>query len=84
MSFIDQATKIFGKTPEFKFQATLFGRDAIYVEGAKPVKLVPDEMVFKVNGALLTVKGENLTVKELTGDCAAITGVVGSVTVGEL
>lgn len=84
MSFIDQATKIFGKTPEFKFQAMLFGRDAVYLEGAKPVKLECDEMVFKVNGALLTVSGESMTVKELTGDCVSIVGIIRSVAVGEL
>ena len=84
MSFIDQTAKIFGNLPEFKFQVMMFGRDALYVEGAKPIKLESDAIVLKVNGALLSVTGESMTVKELTGDCIAIVGSIKSVTVGEL
>ena len=84
MSFIDQTAKIFGNLPEFKFQAMLFGRDALYLEGVRPIKLESEEMVFKVNGALLTVVGRFLTIKELSGDCAAIVGDIKSVSVGEL
>ncbi|MCH5351577.1 MAG: YabP/YqfC family sporulation protein [Clostridiales bacterium] len=84
MSFVDQISKMFGALPEFKFQATLFGGNAIYVEGGKPIKLDDDEMVFKVNGGMLTVVGESMSVKELTGDCVAIVGEIKSVAVEKL
>ncbi|MCH5158837.1 MAG: hypothetical protein J1F33_06545 [Clostridiales bacterium] len=84
MSFVDQISKMFGTLPEFKFQATLFGKDALYIEGGKPIKLDPDEMVFKVNGGVLTALGAEMSVKELSGDCVAILGEIKSVAVDRL
>lgn len=74
MSFIEQTSRIFKSVAEFKFQAALFGRDAFYIEGARPVRIDKTEMIFKVSGALIRVTGEELAVKELDGDCTAITG----------
>ena len=84
MSFIEQTSKIFSKTPEYKFQIVIFGRDAFYIEGARPIKIDPDEMIFKVPSAVITVTGESLAVKELADDCAAIVGKINSYTVNDL
>ncbi len=74
MSFIEQTARIFGNIAEFKFHAILFGRDAFYIESARPVKIDETEMIFKAANAVISVSGENLTVKELAGDCMAVTG----------
>lgn len=84
MSFIEQAAKIFSQIPEFKFQAVIFGRDAFYIEGARPIKIDASEMIFKIPSGLITLSGENLTVKELSGDCAAVVGKVCSYAVTDL
>ncbi len=84
MSFIDQTAKIFANAQEIKFRAVMFGRDGIYVEGAKPVRLDPSEMIFRTPRFCLTVTGENLTVKELTGDCTAIVGKLSGFSVSDL
>lgn len=84
MSFIEQAAKIFGNTAEFKFQAVLFGRDAFYIESARPIKIDDTEMIFKAPNALICVCGEGLAVKELSGDCASVTGKILSFTVNDL
>ena len=84
MSFIDQAAKVFGTLAEFKFQAVMFGRDAFYIEGARPVKIDTREMLFRAVGALIRVKGENMTVKELSSDCASVTGAIASFEVEDL
>lgn len=68
--------KTFGNVSEFKFQAVLFGRDAFYIEGARPVKLGADEMIFSAAGALIRISGEEMSVKELSGDCVSITGKI--------
>lgn len=74
MSFIEQAAKIFSGTTEFKFQVVMFGRDAFYIEGARPIKIDASEMIFKTPNAVITVSGEGMTVKELAGDCSAVVG----------
>lgn len=84
MSFIEQAAKVFSKTAEFKFQAVLFGRDAFYIESARPVKIDDTEMIFKAPNALISVCGEHLAVKELSSDCAAVTGKITGFTVNDL
>ncbi|MDE5593316.1 MAG: hypothetical protein K2I75_05220 [Clostridiales bacterium] len=84
MSFIEQAAKIFSNVPEYKFQAVIFGRDAFYIEGARPIKIDEKEMIFKIPSGLITVSGERLTVKELSDDCVAIVGRVCSYTVTDL
>lgn len=84
MSFIDQAAKLFGGTAEFKFQAALFGRNALYLEGAKPVKLDGDEMIFRVHKALIRLSGSDLCVKDISGDCVAVTGKIASFSVEDL
>ncbi len=84
MSFIEQTAKIFQNTAELKFQLIMFGRDALYVEGAKTVKLDSDEMIFKAYSALITVTGNDLEVKELSGDCIAVIGHVENIAVKEL
>lgn len=84
MSFIEQAAKIFSDTPEYKFQAVIFGRDAFYIEGARPIKIDPDEIIFKAPSVVITVTGEALAVKELTDDCAAIVGKINSYVVTDL
>lgn len=84
MSFISQAAKIFGNTAEFKFQAVLFGRNAFYIEGAKPIKLEGDEMIFRTDKALVTLSGANLSVKDMTDDCISIVGTINSFTVTDL
>lgn len=84
MSFIEQTAKVFGNIAEFKFQAIMFGRDALYLEGAKPVKLDNVEMIFKTSGGLITVSGERLTVKDIIGDCVAVVGKINGFTVNDL
>lgn len=84
MSFIDQASKIFTGIAEIKFQAVLFGRDAFYIEGARPVKISDDELIFKVPGAVMTVRGSGMTVKELSGDCMSIVGKISGFEVKDL
>lgn len=84
MSFIEQAAKIFSDIPEFKFQAVIFGRDAFYIEGARPIKIDENEMIFKIPTGLITLVGEKLTVKELSGDSVAIVGRVNSYAVTDL
>lgn len=84
MSFNDQTAKLFGNTAEYKFQLVLFGRDALYIEGAKPIKLGQDEMIFKTNATLLTVSGCDLVIKDLAESCAAIVGKVTDVKVSDL
>lgn len=74
MSFIEQAAKIFSGTAEFKFQAVMFGRDAFYIEGARPVKIDETEMLFRTPKELITLIGENMHVKELAVDCVSVTG----------
>ncbi len=84
MSFIGQAAKVFEGTAEFKFQVVLFGCDAIYVEGAKPIKVDGDEMVFRSYGTVLTVTGSGLTVKELSDDCVSVVGKISGFSVKDL
>lgn len=84
MSFVEQAAKIFGEISEFKFHVCLFGRDAFYIEGARPIKIDGDEMIFKAANALITLCGQNLGVKELSCDSAAVIGRVTSFSVREL
>ncbi len=84
MSFIDQAEKIFGNATEFRFQVVMFGREGIYIEGARPVKIDACEMMFKIRDALLYVGGKDLTVKEITGDCISVVGQIDGVWVREL
>lgn len=84
MSFIEQAAKIFSGTAEFKFHAVLFGRDAFYIEGARPVKIDGDEMIFKTPRELITVTGEDMKIKDLESDCAAITGRIDGIAVKTL
>lgn len=84
MSFIEQAAKIFSLAPEFKFQAVIFGRDAFYIEGARPIKIDEKEMIFKIPTGLITVIGERMSVKELTDDCAAIVGRIDAYTVKDI
>ncbi len=85
MSFIVQSAKILGKNlAELKFQAVLFGRDALYLEGAAPVKIDENEMIFKVYGSVVTVTGEKLAIKDLAGDCAAIVGAINGFSVKDL
>ena len=84
MSFINQTAKIFQNTAEFKYQAVLFGRDAFYIEGAKPIKLDGDGMVFRVPGALITLTGKDLSVKDMTADCVSVVGKIDSFTVTDL
>lgn len=76
MSFIDQVAKSFGDMPEMKFQAVLFGRDAFYIEGARPIKISAEEMMFKAPNALICVCGSDMTVKELSGDCMSVVGKI--------
>lgn len=68
--------KSFGNIPEFKFQAVMFGRDAFYIEGARPVKIGSSEMIFSVPSALIYVNGDGMTVKELSGDCVSVVGKI--------
>lgn len=84
MSFIEQAAKIFSNKAEFKFHAVMFGRDAFYIEGARPIKLDGAEMIFKAPSALISLCGENLTVKELSEDCVSVVGRVDGFTVKDL
>ena len=84
MSFIEQTAKIFSGTAEFKFQAVFFGRDAFYIEGARPIKIAENEMIFKAPKSVLTVTGERLSVRELTDDCVSVVGKISSYTVTDL
>lgn len=84
MSFIDQAARVFGNVAELKFQAVLFGRDALYLEGAKPIKIDGEEMIFKARSSVICVIGENLAVKDLVDDCVSITGKINGFTVNDL
>ncbi len=84
MSFIEQAAKIFSGTAEFKFQAVMFGRDAFYIEGARPVKIDVGEMIFKTSRELISLTGENLHVCELETDCVSVVGRIDGFTVKSL
>ena len=76
MSFLSQVEKSLGNVPEFKFQAVLFGRDAFYIEGARPIKIADTEMIFSVPAAVIRVNGVGMTVKELSGDCTSVVGKI--------
>ena len=84
MSFIGQAAKVFGDTAEFKFQVVLFGRNAIYIEGAKPIKVDGGEMIFRSRKTILTVTGSGMSVKELSDDCVSIVGKIDGFAVKDL
>lgn len=84
MSFIGQAASVFGNFAEFKFQIVMFGRDGIYLEGVRPLKLDTDEMIFKARDCIVTIGGESLDVKDLAEDCISVVGKVNGVTVSEL
>lgn len=84
MSFIEQASKIFSTAAECKFQAVMFGRDAFYIEGARPIKIDESEMIFKTPDAVITVSGEGMTVRDLSGDCVSIVGRLFSFEVRDL
>ena len=84
MSFLGQAAKIFGNTAEFNFQVVLFGRDAVYLEGAKPVKIDESEMIFRIPQGLLSLVGDGLKIKELTDDCVSVTGRISDLAVKDL
>lgn len=84
MSFIDQAAKVFGNIAEMKFQAVMFGRGALYLEGARPIKIDGTEMIFKARGSLITVSGADLSVKDLTDDCASVVGRIDGFSVKDL
>lgn len=84
MSFIEQAAKIFQKTAEFKFQAVMFGDDAFYIEGVRPIKIDKTEIIFKTYSTLITVTGNDFSVKEMFGDCVAVTGKLTSLSVRDL
>ncbi len=84
MSFIDQTAKLFANADEIKFRAVMFGRDGIYIEGAKPVRLDPCEMIFRTPRCVLTVSGEGMSVKDLTGDCTAVVGKINGFLVSDL
>lgn len=84
MSFIEQAAAVFTDIPELRFQVVMFGRNALYLEGAKPIKIAVTEMLFRVGKSVLQVLGEDLSVKELVDDCVSIVGRVDSVAVRDL
>lgn len=84
MSFIEQAAAVFTDIPELHFQVVMFGRNALYLEGAKPIKIAVTEMLFRVGKSVLQVLGEDLSVKELVDDCVSIVGRVDSVAVRDL
>lgn len=84
MSFISQAAKIFGNTAEFKFQAVMFGRNAFYIEGAKPIKLDGDEMIFRTDKAIVTLTGKDMSVKDMADDCTSVVGIINSFAVTDL
>lgn len=84
MSFIEQTAKIFSFAAELKFQAVLFGRDAFYIEGARPIRIDEKEMIFKAPDAVIAVSGTGMTIKELDGDCIAVTGKLNGFTVNDL
>lgn len=69
---------------ELKFQAVIFGRDAIYLEGVRPVKIDNTEMIFKSGCSVITVAGEKLGIKELDGDTVSVTGRVSDFSVRDL
>lgn len=74
MSFIDQTAKIFADSAELKFRAVMFGRDAFYIEGARPIRIDGGEMVFRAPRALITLTGEGMTVRETCDDSTAVVG----------
>ncbi len=85
MSFIGQtADHILGKTAELKFQIVMFGRDALYLEGVKPLKLDGDEMIFRARACMITLSGESMTVKELADDCVSVLGKINGIAVKDL
>ncbi len=83
MSFIGQAASVFGNLAEIKFQIVMFGRDGIYLEGVRPLKIDADEMIFRARDCVVTVSGEKLDVKELTSDCISVVGRIDGVRVSE-
>ncbi len=84
MSFIRQVAKSIGNAAEFKFQAVMFGRDAFYIEGARPLKIGEEEMIFRAGGSIVRLCGSGMTVKEIAGDCVSVVGTVTAFEVRDL
>lgn len=84
MSFIDRSSKVFGGLAELKFQAVIFGRDAVYLECVKPMRLDAAEMIFRAQNCVITLTGANLVVKDMSDKCVCITGRVDNLAVTDL
>lgn len=62
------------------YQSVMIGNYLIYVEGFNSIILYAKEsVVFKVKSGVLTVAGENLTIKEVTTSTITICGEIKSV-----
>lgn len=84
MSFIGQTSKFLGNTAELKFQAVLFGRDAFYIEGVRILKIDGSELIFRAARSIITVSGDGLEVKELSGDSVSVLGKINGFSVSDL
>ena len=84
MSFVNKCSKALGGLHELKFQAVLFGRDAVYLECVKPQKLDADEMIFRASGCLITLSGSGLCVIDMSDKCVGISGKVNNISVSDL
>lgn len=84
MSFIGQTSKFLGNTAELKFQAVLFGRDAFYIEGVRILKIDGSELIFRAARSIITVSGDGLEIKELSGDSVSVLGKINGFSVRDL
>lgn len=84
MSFIGQTSKFLGNTAELKFQAVLFGRDGFYIEGVRILKIDGSELIFRAARSIITVTGDSLKVKELSGDSVSVLGKINGFSVSDI
>ena len=84
MSFVNKCSKTLDGLHELKFQVVLFGRDAVYLECVKPLKLDADEMIFRASGGMITLTGSGLSVMDMSDKCVSISGRVDNIAVSDL
>jgi len=82
MNFFDEILFKTGLSPENAVGPKVLWIDfrAVFIEGHKGlVKMAPDEISFRLGRRVLSVRGENLKINELTEDEAYVVGKISSV-----
>lgn len=78
-NFFESLKKEFKLSKEHfgKFNLVLISNNFLYLEGHKGLlKLSEENITFKVKNGVVVILGENLAIKELTQQTAAITGKI--------